>query len=136
MNTRTPSRMARAQAEKPATTAVGSREQWLGMMCSHFKVSADEQRRKRGHRRFDVENTIAEVLLENMDRPESAAPLTMCVIDVSPSGIMLRSFEPLQRGVGIAMRFTLGPDDVTLMGRIMHCTPTLGGFKVGVRLLF
>lgn len=135
MKTQTPSRVAVAQTDAPVTE-IGTRVRWMGMLCRHFKISSDDQRRKRLQRRFDVENTIAEVLLDSMERPEDAAPLTMTVVDVSPGGVMLRSFDPLERGTGMAMRFKLGPDDVTLMGRVMHCTPTLGGYKVGIKLLF
>ncbi len=135
MKTQTPSKVVVAQAEAPVTE-IGTRARWMGMLCRHFRISSDDQRRKRLQRRFDVENTIAEVLLENMERPEDAAPLTMTVVDVSPGGVMLRSFDPLERGTGMAMRFKLGSDDVTLMGRVMHCTATLGGYKVGIKLLF
>ena len=123
---------------KPVRTGgdMGPRDRWVNLLRRHFRLTTDDLRRKRGQRRFDVEGTIAEVLLENMERPDTAPPLTMSVIDVSPGGVMLRSFDPLPAGLGLAMRFTLGSDDITLMGRVMHCTETLGGYKVGVKLLF
>lgn len=120
----------------PDHTALTSRDDWMAILSRHGDGGYDAQRRNRVLRRIDVEWGLATISVAGLERPADAPPLTMTLLDISPNGVMLRSFEPLKRGVGIGMLLTIGEDEAWLQGYVMHCTPMLGGHKVGVQLHF
>lgn len=86
--------------------------------------------------RVDVEFGMATLSVAGLERPAGSPPLTMTLLDISPDGLMLRSFEPLKRGVGVGILLSVDESEASLQGYVMHCTPMLGGHKVGVQLLF
>lgn len=116
-------------------TSLTSREAWLAIVARLGAGGVDPVRR-REQKRTDVEWGMATVSVAGVERPAGAPPLTMTVLDVAAGGLMLRSFEPLARGAGLGLAVSLGDDEALLQGFVMHCTPMLGGHKVGVQLHF
>jgi hypothetical protein len=52
-------------------------------------------------------------------------------------GVMLLSHEAVPEDIPAVLAFTADDDDEhRLVGEIVHCTSTVGGYKVGVRLHF
>ena len=116
-------------------SSLTSRDEWLGILARHGVGGCDPVRR-RGQLRTDVEWGMATVSVAGQERPAAAPPLTMTILDISSGGLRLRSFEPLPRGTGVGLAVSLGEDEAWLQGFVMHCTPMLGGHKVGVELYF
>jgi hypothetical protein len=120
----------------PQESSLTSFGQWQAIVARHGESGRDPVRRNRTQQRTDVEWGMATISVDGLERPPAAPPLTMTVLDISAGGLMLRSFEPLKRGVGVGLALSLGDDEAWLQGYVMHCTPMLGGHKVGVELYF
>ncbi len=115
----------------PADTTLASRESWREFVQSFDAVEQPEHRRRAA--RHDVGHGFVEVY----ELPQTTKLVTTgTVINVSENALMLRT----RASVGIAMqiRIELGVDDdeFVLIGEVRHCTPTVGGYKLGVELLW
>ena len=69
-------------------------------------------------------------LLTPRDKPNSA-PITVRVTNVGPSGIGFISREVLTADSRVRLIPQGGREDEAVYGRIVHCTQTVQGFKVG-----
>ena len=58
------------------------------------------------------------------------------VLDASTTGIMIRQREEMDVGTLVIVRAVLDDQDVAIAGQVMHCTQTVGGYKVGIELHF
>jgi hypothetical protein len=58
------------------------------------------------------------------------------VLNISPTGLMIKLFHKLTCGTRVVLRATIDEEDVLLHGRVIHCTATVGGFKLGIELEF
>jgi len=55
---------------------------------------------------------------------------------VSPEGLTARAPREVPVDVRFALDVEINGETLCLRGRTMHCTQTIGGYKVGVRLIF
>ena len=58
------------------------------------------------------------------------------IMEVSPDGISVKSIDECSVGLRINLLVNLDGLPIPLYGTVMHCTQTIGGFKIGVRLEF
>lgn len=112
-----------------------SQSEWLEMMSRHI-APEQEPAIRRGDQRYNVDGMVTLALI-NADRHGlQTAVRTMPLIQVSESGVMVRSPSRLGEDTVVGMQAYLGDDTFALLGRVMHCTETIGGYKVGIQLAF
>jgi hypothetical protein len=58
------------------------------------------------------------------------------LLNVSAEGVLVRLQEQVIPETTVLLRLTLTQGEALLVGRVVHCTPTVGAFKVGIVLSF
>lgn len=116
-----------------------SRGEWVAILSRMVKPTI-EPMRKRKYRRYPVEPPASgEARIRfRPARDPATKPVVRSgpLLDVSPTGLMVKIYGELPVGVPVTVQITLEGLQLALRGRIVHCTNTLGGFKVGVELQF
>jgi hypothetical protein len=108
-----------------------TRQRWEEVLALYPQELFPEYRR--GHNRQDTEIGIAVLAFEF----ESQRLLRHGkVLNISPKGVLLRIWEPINLQTMVLLRITLIQEQALLAGRVVHCTPTVGAFKVGILLTF
>jgi len=87
---------------------------------------------RRGTRRYPI---IGEAKL-TFEKDGKTYRRTFDVINVSRGGMTLKGYDEVKADTVIDVKITLGPHVAPLKAKVVHCTGTLGGFKVGVEILF
>ncbi len=67
---------------------------------------------------------------------ESAAIVEAQVVNVSANGLMLRVRHPVSPGTPVWVDIDIDGARGALVGRIVHMTQCLGGYKLGIQLEF
>ena len=108
-----------------------TRRQWLDIIAKHPAPPDPVHRREhtRGHPAFQW----AKVAFEKAGAP-IVRPGT--VLDASTTGIMIRQREEVDVRTLVIVRAVLDNQDITIAGQVMHCTQTVGGYKIGIELRF
>ena len=65
-----------------------------------------------------------------------AVTRTGTLLNVSPEGVMIKQQDKIEPGTTVVMKAIPWEEMVVLKGRVIHCTETVGGFKVGIELRF
>ncbi len=116
-----------------------TRGEWVAILSRTVRP-AIEPLRKRKYRRYPVEPpSYGEARISfSPTRDPSIKPVVRSgpLLDISPSGLMVKIYGDLPVSVPVMVQITLNGLRLALRGRIAHCTNTLGGFKVGVALQF
>lgn len=118
-----------------ASKSTISQEQWLEIVRQVDALEPDPPAR-RHHLRFDLENASAMVRFARKDRPGPTVERMCSLLEVSDPGLMLRSREEIPQHASVFIEAYIGDEVVNLAGTVMHCTATVGAFKIGVRLDF
>ncbi|MBX3394545.1 MAG: PilZ domain-containing protein [Phycisphaerae bacterium] len=58
------------------------------------------------------------------------------VVNLSNSGIMLKGETDIEIGTPVLIELNPDGKPFHVVGEVRHCTQTLGGYKIGVRLKF
>jgi hypothetical protein len=96
-------------------------------------VEADmEAHTRRSYRRYRVAGrVIAEYRLnEKLERHNCH------ILNLAAEGLLIFSTVEMPVGVWVDLQIELGEDNFLAIGMTCHCTQTIGGYKVGVRLVF
>jgi len=106
-------------------------EQWNELLT---RVVAPElgKNLRRGTRRYPL---LGEAKL-TYEKDGKTYRRTFDVINVSRGGMTLKGYDEVKADTIIELKVTLGPHVAPLKAKVVHCTGTLGGFKVGVEILF
>lgn len=106
-------------------------DEWQRVIARN--VSAElEPRVRRRHRRYAVKGEVkATYSLDGKSYKR-----TWRLLEVSATGLTVKSHEPLPGDVFFLMYVDMDGDPVCLRGEAVHSTQTLGGFKTGIRLQF
>ena len=112
-------------------------EQWLSLLQRLIHEPASPVLVKRSGSRFDLDaDVFAEaVLIYRLPGEENFTERTLRIVQVSESGVMLRSSFGLPRGLDVLAHFHIADTRSAVLARVMHSTDTLGGYKIGLRLL-
>jgi hypothetical protein len=110
-------------------------EQWLRMI-ERYVTDEPEPPVRRGQRRYTVDGMVTLAVLSADGNGVHTAVRTAPLVQVSDEGIMIRSHAELAQDTVVAMQVYLEDDNFALLGRVMHCTDTIGGYKVGIQLAF
>jgi len=120
----------------PETTTVDlmpalTNEQWNDLLT---RVVAPElgKNLRRGTRRYPV---MGEAKL-TYEKDGKTYRRTFDIINVSRGGMTLKGYDEVRADTLIDCKVTLGPHVAPVKVKVVHCTGTLGGFKVGVEILF
>jgi hypothetical protein len=104
---------------------------WAALVARN--VEMDPQLRvKRGEDRYDVPFGHVTIHFRN----EDCRPFTATLLDVSLTGLMLRTFEEMPNRTATALHICVGDDECVVHAKSIHCTGTLAGYKVGFELQF
>ncbi len=108
-----------------------TRQRWLQVLSEYRAVPNREYRRR--HPRANVDLGVVRILTEQEQRREER---TGALLNASGGGMMLRSQDELRPGTIVLLQLWHGEQILEVTGRIVHSTPTVGGYKLGVLLSF
>ena len=113
------------------TSPVLNNDQWNNLLT---RVVAPElgKNLRRGTRRYPVMGE-AKLTYEKDGRNYRR---TFDIINVSRGGLTLKGYDEVKMDTLIDVKVTLGPHVARLKAKVVHCTGTLGGHKVGIELIF
>jgi len=106
--------------------------QWADALANQIEPG-DDPLIRREHERFYVVASARLTPIVN-GKPCQDDEQTCALLDVSESGIMVRTRMPIAADTPVDVVVYLGDGEYPLVGRVVHCTSTVGANKVGVRL--
>jgi hypothetical protein len=111
--------------------AIATKEQWSTAIAAI--ISAEfEPRCRRSLRRYPADGEI-KATYQVDDEPVSEA---WDLYQVSLAGLSARSSREIPEGARLELEVHINGDVLRLRGKVRHCTQTLGGYKVGIEILF
>jgi hypothetical protein len=108
-----------------------TRQRWLDVLSQFTVHAAPEYRRE--HARVDIGSAKAEVSFDGSERPDVRGGT---VLSASPGGLMIRQQRPIDLYTPLRLNVLIRGQTFALAGRVQHCTPTAGGYKLGIKLEF
>ena len=108
-----------------------SRSKWQEIIASCCSDETDEYRR--GDERRPASSAAVRLAFHSNGRPVQQ---TSRILNVSPSGLMIRHNQRLDSGTSMVLQADLHGEAILLHGRVVHCTSTVGGYKIGIELRF
>lgn len=116
----------------PNTSAAAvSREKWIETLMSVVQAEFEPPVRRK-HRRYPIVGTVR-LLARVEDEPIRR---TLSLMEGSVDGLTARSEFELPMDLRADLVVNVAGEPLSLRGRVVHCTQTLGGFKVGFELEF
>ncbi len=70
----------------------------------------------------------------NVDSQKCCEPIYITTKDISVSGLGFMTKQKFQRDQKLIIRIETDSGEVELEGNVVHCTPSVGMYKVGVKL--
>lgn len=108
-----------------------TREVWVEIV-SAISLAEMEPKMRRTTRRYSCDGEI-KVSGVIDDVPFQS---TWILMQVSVTGISARAMREIPDRMKVAIRWRWNGQEQLLHGRVMHCTQTIGGYKIGLRLDF
>ena len=113
-----------------------SQEQWREIVAGYAEPH-EEPKVRRTARRFPVSYGRVKLLFvlecAGVRRPQR---WDAALLQLSDHGLMVRTERELPAYIGVAVQVALEDETATALGRVVHCTSTIGGYKVGIELSF
>ena len=111
-----------------------SREAWLELLARCVCEAAFEPPVRRHHRRYVVDLGAWRILYQTGRKP---VELRVKLLNAAVDGVMVLSRDEVPEEVPALLTFTADEEEGYLLaGHVVHCTGTVGGYKVGVWLSF
>lgn len=110
-----------------------SREAWMALLAKGVCGAQFEPPVRRKHRRYPVDLGSWRLLYHRYRKPFE---LRVKLLNAAPSGVMVLSREVVPEKADVLLAFGHGDKMHVLSGHVVHCTSTVGGHKVGVKLSF
>ncbi len=114
-----------------AAVEATSRQQWESLVAHHPAQPSPEHRRHESRRHTEI-GTV-ELVYKAGGR---AVQRTGKLLNISLGGLLIREQEHLDCGTKMLIQARLDQRELLLVGQVAHCTETVGGYKVGIELLF
>ena len=108
-----------------------TRELWLEFVAQQHVEITPEIRRK--HPRRTVAIGTVDVAVTHKGK---SAVWPGKLLNLSPAGVLIKQRRTIDSGIPVLVRLMLADEEAILPGRVIHCTETIGGYNVGIRLLF
>lgn len=106
-------------------------KEWCTLL-SQSVTPAIEMNIKRRYRRYNVSGDARGEIDCDGERLKRSWPL----LEVSAKGLTLKSHEPLPAGSIATLEVNFDGHWHPLRGTVVHSTETLGGYKLGLKLIF
>jgi len=121
----------------PADLSPATREKWLKLVEAVRSPEAEPSWRRR-NQRYAVDATQVNVLFSP---PDGHGPVVLpaSLLEVSADGMMIRTHKAIPNETELALRmmfFGLDGLELIVLGHVVHCTETVGGYKIGIALDF
>ncbi|HUU96063.1 MAG TPA: PilZ domain-containing protein [Phycisphaerae bacterium] len=110
-------------------------EQWTQLVTQHGADAAASLLRRR-QPRYYVQGPTRVAFSRHADSSEASKAHTCSVLDISNDGLMLRCREQVPLQTPLAIELYFGDQTIMVFGTVVHCTQTVGAFKIGVKLRF
>jgi hypothetical protein len=120
-----------ASAEQECEREPTDRQVWSDLLITVIHPEIGENRRRHA-RRY---TTAGEVKLA-YERAGRTVRRSFDVLGVSVDGIMARGHCEVDADELVNMEINLNGSPICLRGRVIHCTTGLGGYKIGIKLMF
>ena len=127
------------QAQAVTGPAWTTREEWLEIIENNQLDRRSERRRTQP--RIPVPPRQISLAFELAGRPVkelAGRPVkdNGTIVNISSGGIMFKRSRPIRDGLHVVLRVQLPEGLALLHGDIAHCTQTMGGYHIGVELMF
>ncbi|HSW45778.1 MAG TPA: PilZ domain-containing protein [Phycisphaerae bacterium] len=112
-----------------------TRDRWIEIV----EQSGDpkmESRDRRQNPRYNAGTVVTLVFDPEQGSEKAPRELTSSVLDISPTGMMLRCHWEIPHDTPVGIKWYQENDVEALSGIVRHCTSTVGAFKVGIELRF
>ncbi len=113
-----------------------TREQWAGVV-SRNNCTRVRPHGRRQHERFRPPMGSAKLVF-TLSTGARTVPVvrTLPILDISEGGLAVKSetMVPLRTGVGLEVNLEGQP--LLMMGQVARCTGTIGGYQIGIELIF
>ncbi len=115
----------------PVDCFFATKQEWLKIVVAFSRTNKkSEFRRTSG--RYACTGEI-KVLGEINDEPFKQ---TWSLMQLSAEGLTARSHLAIPEETHVSIHWHQGEQDLVLLGQVRHCTQTVGGYKVGIKLEF
>jgi hypothetical protein len=109
-------------------------EQWRAVVAANTKAPVETGVRRREARR-DLTLTSGRLTYRKKGKATPVErPCTL--LDVSTGGLMVRARSSIAPNTPVEAEVFWGDETSVLRGTVGHCTPTVGAFKIGIKLHF
>lgn len=108
-----------------------SRPRWCELIASYPPTQSSEYRRK--HTRRDVLLGAVQLAFELGGKPTLRSG---ALLNASPTGVLVKQRDRIPYGTTVLVKVLIASDTILLLGRAIHCTQTVGGYKLGIELQF
>lgn len=111
-----------------------SADDWRDVIRSLVAAELEPLRRRR-QRRYHV--FTGEVRLTYTDPIDGrTCTRTAGLLNVSTGGMMVKTYSPMPEGIPVELEVNVGEFHFFAHARLRHSSSTLGGYKVGIELVF
>lgn len=108
-----------------------TRERWQEILA-HFPPDESPEHRRQRSRGDAGYGTVTLAFTDDGKSVERTGRL----LNASAAGLMVRQQGKIARGTHVVAKMILADATAVLTGRVVHCTATVGGFKIGIGLSF
>jgi hypothetical protein len=113
------------------TSLSTTRAAWVAFVARRDRPTSKEHRRRHPRAQFAGLTRIAYERFDGTPHVEECA-----VLNVSEGGLLLRGRFKVPLEELVAIQLDMGQESLHLCGQVMHCTPTVVGYKIGIKLIF
>lgn len=109
-----------------------TQQQWIDRITAH--VDPDfETLLNRKQARYPLKFGTAKLTFQDGDKPVC---LSCRLLDVSATGVMVKAHRQIAVHTPIWADLTVNDEQISVAGRVVHATATVGGYKLGMKLTF
>ena len=122
--------------ESNTNTGPITREQWLEIVARN-SVTPVRPHAAREHTRFWPQTGIAKLVFTIPCGTQTVPVVRTCLIlDISNGGLAVKSEQMVPVRTGVGMDVDMEGEPLLLMGTVARCTSTVGGYQIGIKLVF
>ncbi len=115
---------------------LSTRQQWEQALHRLELIPTDEDFRRRAPRYGVVYGEVQIEFHPNNDPAQPVVRRSAPIYDISVGGLMARCLKPIEPQTHVLLHIDIGDQRVVLRGVVRHSTQTIGGYRVGIELLF
>ena len=123
-------------AETKTSSGPITREQWVEVVDRN-SARAVRPHHRRKHERFSPAMGTAKLVF-TMPGGMQSVPVVLSapILDISAGGLAVKSESVILQKTGVGLDVNLEGCSMLLMGLVARCTSTIGGYEIGIELVF